>query len=96
MSSSSISRLLPVTALALLAAAPAFAQQKLVPAESSVGFVSRQMAVPVEGHFRKFDGQLNFDPAVPEQGKAVIEVDLSSIDGTTDTATGGENAKETM
>ena len=30
MSSSSISRLLPVTALALLAATPAFAQQKLV------------------------------------------------------------------
>ena len=64
MSSSSISRLLPVTALALLAAAPAFAQQKLVPAESSVGFVSRQMGVPVEGHFRKFDGQITFDPAV--------------------------------
>ena len=78
MSSSSISRLLPVTALALLAAAPAFAQQKLVPAESSVGFVSRQMAVPVEGHFRKFDGQITFDPAKPEAARIHLAIDTGS------------------
>lgn len=78
MSSSSISRLLPVTALALLAATPAFAQQKLVPAESSVGFVSRQMAVPVEGHFRKFDGQITFDPAKPEAARIHLAIDTGS------------------
>ena len=78
MSSSSISRLLPVTALALLAAAPAFAQQKLVPAESSVGFVSRQMGVPVEGHFRKFDGQITFDPAKPEAARIHLAIDTGS------------------
>ena len=78
MSSSSISRLLPVTALALLAAAPAFAQQKLVPAESSVGFVSRQMAVPVEGHFRKLDGQISFDPAKPEAARIHLAIDTGS------------------
>ena len=78
MLSSSISRLLPVTALALLAAAPAFAQQKLVPAESSVGFVSRQMAVPVEGHFRKFDGQITFDPAKPEAARIHLAIDTGS------------------
>ena len=78
MLSSSISRLLPVAALALLAAVPAFAQQKLVPAESSVGFVSRQMAVPVEGHFRKFDGQITFDPAKPEAARIHLAIDTGS------------------
>ena len=78
MSSSSISRLLPVTALALLAATPAFAQQKLVPAESSVGFVSRQMGVPVEGHFRKLDGQITFDPAKPEAARIHLAIDTGS------------------
>ena len=78
MSSSSISRLLPVTALALLAATPAFAQQKLVPAESSVGFVSRQMGVPVEGHFRKLDGQISFDPAKPEAARIHLAIDTGS------------------
>ena len=78
MLSSTISRLLPVTALALLAAAPAFAQQKLVPAESSVGFVSRQMGVPVEGHFRKFDGQITFDPAKPEAARIHLAIDTGS------------------
>ena len=78
MSSSSISRLLPVTALALLAATPAFAQQKLVPAESSVGFVSRQMGVPVEGHFGKFSAQVAFDPAKPEAAKINFSVDTGS------------------
>ena len=78
MSSSSISRLLPVTALALLAATPAFAQQKLVPAESSVGFVSRQMGVPVEGQFRRFDAQIRFDPAQPAQSRIAFTVDTGS------------------
>ena len=78
MSSSSISRLLPVTALALLAATPAFAQQKLVPAESSMGFVSRQMGVPVEGHFRKLDGQISFDPAKPEAARIHLAIDTGS------------------
>ena len=78
MSSSSISRLLPVTALALLAATPAFAQQKLVPAESRVGFVSRQMGVPVEGHFRKLDGQISFDPAKPEAARIHLAIDTGS------------------
>ena len=78
MLSSTISRLLRVTALALLAAAPAFAQQKLVPAESSVGFVSRQMGVPVEGHFRKFDGQITFDPAKPEAARIHLAIDTGS------------------
>ena len=46
-------------ALALaFTAAPAHAQQKLVPAQSEIAFTSKQMGVPVDGKFRKFDAQV--------------------------------------
>lgn len=75
-------RLLGAALLSLPWALPAAAAsyQQLEPEQSRLNFTYQQMGVPMEGQFRKFDGQLNFDPAVPEQGKAVIEVDLSSID----------------
>ena len=68
-----------VAALALLGAAPAaFAQQKLVPAQSEIAFVSKQMGVPVEGKFRKFDAQVAFDPKKPEAARIAFTVDLGS------------------
>ena len=52
------------SALAVLAVAagPAFGQQKLVPAQSEIAFTSKQMGVPVDGKFKKFDAQVAFDP----------------------------------
>ncbi len=73
-----ISRFSLAASLALVAAAPALAQQQLVPAESSIHFVSRQMGVPVEGHFGKFSAQLAFDPAKPEAAKINFTVDTGS------------------
>ena len=67
-----------VTSLAFAAAAPALAQQALVPAESSIQFVSRQMNVPVEGHFRKFGAQVAFDPAKPDAAKIALTIDTGS------------------
>lgn len=75
---------------ALLAsmACAAIAAQKLVPAQSEVGFVSRQMNVPVQGKFEKFDGQINVDAARPESGKVTFTVDLGSAAvGTPETLT---------
>jgi polyisoprenoid-binding protein YceI len=68
-------------ALALLASAalPALAQQKLVPAQSEIAFTSRQMGVPVDGKFRKFDAQLAFDPKQPDAAKIAMTVDLASV-----------------
>jgi len=69
------------TSLALSAIAafsPAHADQKLVPAQSEIVFVSKQMGVPVEGRFKKFDAQLNFDPAKPETSKIAMTVDVAS------------------
>ena len=42
------------------------AQQALVPAQSEVAFTSRQMGVPVDGKFTRFDAQVAFDPKKPE------------------------------
>lgn len=60
------------------AASVAFAEQKLVPAQSEIVFVSKQMGVPVEGRFKKFDAQLNFDPVKPEASKIAFTVDVAS------------------
>ena len=67
-----------VLVLATLASLAAQAQQKLVPAQSEIGFVSKQMGVPVEGRFKKFDAQITFDPAKPQTGKIAFTVDIAS------------------
>jgi polyisoprenoid-binding protein YceI len=55
-----------------------YAQQKLVPAQSEIVFVSKQMGVPVEGRFKKFDAQIAFNPAKPAAGKIAFTVDMAS------------------
>jgi len=67
-----------VLVLGSVVAMAAQAQQKLVPAQSDITFVSKQMGVPVEGHFRKFDGQIAFDPAKPATSKISFTVDTAS------------------
>jgi polyisoprenoid-binding protein YceI len=74
-------RLLYVAVLAvsfLGAASVAFADQRLVPAQSEIVFVSKQMGVPVEGRFKKFDAQLTFDPTKPDASKIAFTVDVAS------------------
>lgn len=68
--------------LLVLFAAAVFAQapKKVDPGKSYIRFVSKQMNVPVEGRFKKFDGNVVFDPTKPEATKAEFEVDLTSID----------------
>jgi len=80
----STSLFLSLTASLLLATAlPVAAQQKnapqkLIPAQSDIGFVFKQMGVPVEGHFKKFDAQINFDAAKPATSKVAFTVDIAS------------------
>jgi polyisoprenoid-binding protein YceI len=74
---------LPLTATLLLAAlhAPLALGQsapKLVPAQSEVSFVTKQMGVPVDGRFKKFDAQINLDPKKPETGSVSLLVDTGS------------------
>jgi polyisoprenoid-binding protein YceI len=55
-----------------------YAQQKLVPAQSEIVFVSKQMGVPVEGRFKKFDAQISFDAAKLDASKVNFTVDMGS------------------
>jgi len=64
--------------LAAASAAAVHAEQKLLPAQSDIAFVSKQMGVAMEGHFKKFDAQIAFDPAKPETGKIALSVDIAS------------------
>ncbi|WP_084382635.1 YceI family protein [Curvibacter delicatus] len=73
----SASRLLLVLA-ALGGTGTVLAQQKLVPAQSEIVFVSKQMGVPVEGRFKKFDAQISFNPAKPDTSKIAFTVDTGS------------------
>ena len=58
-------------------AGPAPAQ--LLPAQSELNFTSRQMGVPVDGKFKRFDASLNFDPRKPEVGRIGLTIDLASV-----------------
>jgi len=69
---------LALASTAVLAAVPAFAQQAVVPAQSQITFVSKQMGVPVEGQFRKFDAQVAFDPAKLATSRIAFTVDTGS------------------
>jgi polyisoprenoid-binding protein YceI len=53
--------------------------QRLVPEQSVITFVSRQMGVPVEGSFGRFDGQIAFDAKQPERSRIGVTVDLASV-----------------
>lgn len=57
---------------------PAHAQQRLLPEQSEIVFVSKQMGVPVEGRFRRFEGQIAFDPAQPARSQVTFSVDVAS------------------
>jgi polyisoprenoid-binding protein YceI len=69
---------LAITALALQAHAAPY--QTIVPAKSSVTFSYKQMGVAIDGRFKKFAAQVNFDPAKADAAKASFDVELASVD----------------
>ncbi|MDI4634342.1 YceI family protein [Pelomonas sp. V22] len=60
------------------AAAAAAAPISLLAAQSELGFTSKQMGVPVDGKFKRFDAQLSFDPKKPEAAKVAFTIELAS------------------
>lgn len=75
---SSIVSALLLGSASLMAAQPTLAQQKLVPAGSQISFTTRQMGVPLEGHFKKFDAQVSFNPAQLASSHITLNVDTAS------------------
>ncbi|CAN5211945.1 YceI family protein [soil metagenome] len=72
--------ILSIAAALLCFALPAFAEPaaKLVPAQSEIVFVTKQMGVPVEGRFKRFDAQIAFDPKNPDTGSVSFAIDTTS------------------
>lgn len=66
-----------LAAAALSAPALGLAQQVL-PAQSEISFVSRQMGVPVEGRFRQWTAQIAFDPKNAAAGKVGFTIQTGS------------------
>ena len=56
------------------------AAQAIDYARSQIVTVSRQMNVPVEAAFKKWNAQIAFDAQKPEASKVRIEIDVSSLD----------------
>jgi len=73
-----VAAMLVATLLTAPAQAQAQAQQKLLPAQSDISFAIKQMGVGVEGHFKRFDAQIAFDPAKLDAAKMAFTVDLAS------------------
>lgn len=69
---------LPMALAAVMSPVSAQSLQKVDPAKSEILFVSKQMGVPVQGKFKRFDAQLNFDPQHPEAGQATLSIDMGS------------------
>ena len=68
-----------LAASAILAASSA-AWAQMDAGKSTLVAISRQMNVPVEGRFTKFDAQINLDPARPTAATARLTVDTGSYD----------------
>lgn len=71
-----------ILALALASAFSAQAAEytQVQPDKSAINFTYKQMGVAVDGKFKKFASQLNFDPAKPTAAKATFDVELASVD----------------
>jgi polyisoprenoid-binding protein YceI len=48
--------------------------------KSAINFTYQQMGVKMDGKFKKFTSQFSFDPAKLAAAKAIIDIDLASID----------------
>jgi polyisoprenoid-binding protein YceI len=78
MKTNSYLTLIALSASALGFSGAAMAQQKLIPAQSEISFVTKQMGVPLDGRFKKFDAQISFDTAKPDAAKIAFTIDSGS------------------
>ena len=68
------------TAPAPVAATPVPAPQaRLVAASSEVTFTAKQVGVPMDGRFKRFDAQIALDPKQPQNGKVNFGIELGSV-----------------
>lgn len=73
-------RKLCTAALLAIALPVSAAPLKVDASKSNVSAVFKQMNVPVEGKFRKFNAQIDYNATKPETSKASVEIDIPSFD----------------
>jgi polyisoprenoid-binding protein YceI len=73
-------RVAGLVALLLAAGAQATEFNQVLADRSAVSFAYKQMNVPLDGSFKRFNGRISFDPARPALAKAEIDIELASID----------------
>jgi polyisoprenoid-binding protein YceI len=71
----------------VISSATAFAAPRAVlPEESQIEFVVKEMGVPVSGKFKRFDAAIDIDATKPEKSSVNLRIDISSL------ATGSDEA----
>jgi len=68
----------PKTAPAAVSPAATPSAAQLLLDKSDLSFGIKQMGVPVEGRFKRYEAQLILDPKKPETGKLSFRIDLAS------------------
>lgn len=67
--------------IAFSVAAPGIAAVlKTDAAKSNVTITFKQLGVPVEAKFKKFNAQIDYDSAKPDASKANVDIDMASFD----------------
>jgi polyisoprenoid-binding protein YceI len=75
-----IGKVLVLGWLALFAVTPAARADVVVAAKSDIGFTIKQMGVKFDGRFRKWMADVVFTPKSLPSSKAVVDIDLGSVD----------------
>ncbi|MDE2401061.1 MAG: YceI family protein [Burkholderiales bacterium] len=74
--------LLSGVAVSALAGVPLLtqaAEQTLVPTQSEITFVAKQLGVPMDGRFKRFAAQTAFDPHQLPTSKIALQIELGSV-----------------
>ncbi|MEN9317020.1 MAG: hypothetical protein RIS35_3413 [Pseudomonadota bacterium] len=75
-----LSGLAPLALWCAASSAQAVEYGRIQADKSQIGFTYQQMGVKMDGRFRRFTAELAFDPAKPAAARAVLDVELASID----------------
>jgi polyisoprenoid-binding protein YceI len=75
-----VRRIVAGALFALTLALPLAHGQGVVAAKSEIGFTVKQMGVKFDGRFRKWTADVVFQPTALATSKAVLDIDLGSID----------------
>jgi polyisoprenoid-binding protein YceI len=75
-----IARLLLIASCAVAVVPSAASADAVFPGKSEIAFTLKQMGVNFDGRFKAWKADIVFQPAALDKAKALIDVDLASLD----------------